>query len=376
MRASRGVAVALWAALCCLGCGGQQSRHPSYEVFAGGRDLTEAGRGALRVLWSRELTPSRRGNYRPVETAVAAIDEDHGRLYVGASSGNLHALSIEGQALYRFELHESIESEPALDVAADELYVATERGDIYAFTASTGKLRWRVEAGAAIRRKPVLFRDALYVISEDDVVEGRARADGAVLWTYKRERSEGFLVAGHAGLRLTGDGRLLTGFNDGAVVALDALDGRALWERETAADVPDTEPGRPRYVDADATPVEIGDHVYAASFGAGLYCLDRRNGSVIYRIPEWTGVTGLASTEDGALVLVSADRGVARFEPATRTTRWIKSLERGSFGTPEIYRGLLLVGDSRGSLIALYAGNGEELGRLDAGNGFVARPAL
>jgi outer membrane protein assembly factor BamB len=367
---------ALLLAVAGTGCAGaHDSRSRELRLFGnGGADLSTTGRGALRVLWRKELTPSRRGNYRPVENAVAAIDELHGRVYVGAASGNLHALSFEGRPLYRFELHESIESEPALDATADELYVGTERGELYAFAPSTGKIRWKVAMGAALRRQPVLYRDAVYTISEEDVVESRARADGSVLWSYRRERSDGFLVAGHAGLTLTEDGRLLTAFSDGTVVSLDALDGRPKWERATSSEVPEVEPGRPRYVDTDATPVSIGEFVYAASFGAGLYCLDRRNGSVIWREPEWTGITGLVATGEGGLILVSADRGVARFDLTTRTATWLKSTERGSFGTPELYEGLVLIGDSRGSLVALDVQNGDELGRIEAGHGFIARP--
>ena len=367
-------ALGLTLALAC-GCGGTR-REASYAVFAGGGDLSRAGRGALRVSWRKELTPSQRGNYRPFENAVPAIDAAHGRIYVGAASGSLHALSFDGKPLYRFELHDSIESEPALDAEADELYVGTERGEFYAFAPSTGTLRWKVDTGGVIRRRPALFRDAVYLVTEDDVVEGRARADGALLWSYKRDRTEGFLVTGHAMLRLTDDGRLLTAFNDGAVVMLDALDGRPKWERQTSPDVPETDPGRPRYVDTDATPVMLGDHVYAASFGAGLYCLDQRNGSVVWRAPEWTGISGMAATEDGALILVSADRGVARFDPATRRTRWVKAPERGSFSTPELHKGLVLLGDSRGSLVALDAGDGTELGRIESGHGFLARAAV
>jgi outer membrane protein assembly factor BamB len=365
-------------ALCIagVGCGGAQ-KAGGLELFGnGGRDVTRGGRGALSVIWRKELTPSRRGNYLPVENAVAAVDVAHERIYVGAASGQLHALGFDGKPLYRFELHESIESEPALDVTADELYVGTERGELFAFSPSRGKLRWKVDVGGAIRRRPVLFRDAVYLITEDDVVEGRARADGALLWSYKRDRADGFLVAGHAGLRLTEDGRLLTAFSDGTVVALDALDGKAKWERDTSADVPDTDPGRPRYVDTDTTPIVVGEHVYVASFGAGLYCLDQRNGSVVWRAAEWTGITGLVATDDGALILVSADRGIVRFDPATRRPSWVKTVERGSFGTPELFEGLLVIGDSRGSLVALDAGDGTELGRIDAGHGFLARAAL
>jgi outer membrane protein assembly factor BamB len=363
-------------ALCLLAlcsCGALHRDEPLKLFGTGGSDLSKAGRGALRVQWRKELTPPRRGNYRPIENAVAAIDEQHGRVYVGATSGALHALNFEGKPLYRFELHDAIESEPALDPEADELYVGTERGELFAFTPSNGKLRWKMQAGSALRRKPVLFRDAIYAISEDDVIESRARADGAVLWSYKRDRSEGFLVAGHAGLALTDDATLLAGFNDGTVVALDALDGRPKWERPTASDVPDVEPGRPRYVDVDTTPVKIGDFVYAASFGAGLYCLDAGNGSVVWRAPEWTGVTGLAAADERALIVVSADKGIARFELATRSASWLKPNERGSFGVPQLAHGTVLLGDSKGSLVALALADGSELGRVDAGHGFVAR---
>lgn len=365
--------IVLLCLLALTGCSALHRDEPLKLFNTGGSDLTRAGRGALRVQWRKELTPARRGNYRPIENAVAAIDEQHGRVYVGATSGALHALSYEGRPLYRFELHDAIESEPALDPDADELFVGTERGELFAFTPSSGKLRWKVQAAAALRQRPILFRDALYTLSEDDVVESRARADGAVLWSYKRDRSEGFLVSGHSGLALTEDGVLLSGFNDGTVVALDALDGRPKWERPTAGDVPEVEPGRPRYLDVDTTPVKIGDAVYAASFGAGIYCLDVNNGSVIWRAPEWTGVTGLVAADDAALIVVSADRGIARFELATRSASWIKPNERGSFGTPQLAAGAVLLGDSRGSLIALSPSTGTELGRIDAGHGFLAR---
>jgi outer membrane protein assembly factor BamB len=344
--------------------------------WIGGSSRVREGKGALRVRWRRELTPAERGAYRPVENAVAAIDDVHGRVYVGARSGELHALGFDGTPLYHFELHEPIECEPALDVEKDELYVANERSELFGLKPSTGEVRWKATTVGAVRRKPALFKDALYVITEDDAVEALSRADGSRLWSYRRERGDGFLVAGHAGLRLSDDGLLYAAFNDGTIVALDALDGRARWERSTAEDVPDAEPGRPRYVDADATPVLLGDRVYAASFAGGLYCLDARNGSVIWREAGWTGITGLELTQDGALILVSGDHGVVNFDPEKREARWVKALERGSFGTPQMASDLVLIGDSRGSLVALHAQTGDEVGRIDSGHGFVARAAV
>jgi outer membrane protein assembly factor BamB len=348
-----------------------------YSWFGGAPTRLPEGKGALRVRWRRELTPAQRGAYRPIENAVAAIDETHARIYVGATSGELHALNFDGEPLYHFKLHEPIECEPALDADKDELYVGDERNELFGLKPSVGEIRWKATTSGPVRRRPVLFKDALYVITEEDVVEALSRADGSRLWSYRRERSEGFLVAGHAALRLNEqEGVLYAAFNDGTIAALDALDGRAKWERDTSQDVPESDPGRPRYLDADATPVRLGEQLFAASFAGGLYCLDAHNGSVIWRESEWTGITSLDATADGALIMVSADRGVARFEPAERQARWVKALERGSFGAPQIAGDLVLLGDSRGSLVALDVVNGDEVGRIDAGHGFAARATV
>jgi outer membrane protein assembly factor BamB len=358
---------------CALGASGCRVVGKGDYGWLGGSSRAPEGKGALRVRWRKELTPAVRGNYRPVENAVAAIDAAHGRVYVGARSGQLHALNFDGKPLYHFELYEPIECEPALDVEKDELYVGNERNELFGLKPSTGEIRWKASTFGPVRRRPALYKDAVYVITEEDAVEALSRADGSRLWSYRRERGEGFLVAGHAGLRLSDQGLLYAAFNDGAVVALDALDGRPRWERSTAEDVPDTDPGRPRYVDADATPVLLGDRVFAASFAGGLYCLDAHNGSVLWREAGWTGITGLELTEDGALIMVSGDHGVVRFDPERREASWVKALERGSFGTPQVASDLVLIGDSRGSLFALHAQTGDELGRIDAGHGFVAR---
>ena len=124
--------------------------------WVGGVTRLPEGKGALRVRWRRELTPAERGAYRPVENAVAAIDEAHGRLYVGARSGRLHALDFAGTALYHFELHEPIECEPALDVEKDELYVANERSELFGLKPSSGEFRWKVSTSGSVRRRPAL----------------------------------------------------------------------------------------------------------------------------------------------------------------------------------------------------------------------------
>ena len=88
-------------------------------------------------------------------------------------------------------------------------------------------MRWRSSAGGPVRSAPVLSRDAVYVVTESDGVVAFSRASGEQLWDHRREPTDGFHIAGHAGLVLTGD-KLLTAFSDGVVSAFDARDGRVL----------------------------------------------------------------------------------------------------------------------------------------------------
>src|SRR5690606_15536428 len=178
-----------------------------------------------------------------------------------------------GTRIYSYDARSAIRAQPALDPAADELYVATEDGLLHMLHASNGDLRWRTEIGGSVSQPPVLTDDAVYVITDNDVVSAISRETGEPLWRYRRDAPDGFFVSHHAGLTLT-NGRLLTAFTAGVVVALDSTDGSVLWERDTSVELEPAAEGAPRFADVDTTPLVIGDIVYVASFAGGLYALE------------------------------------------------------------------------------------------------------
>ena len=164
----------------------------------------------------------------------------------------------------------------------------------------------------------------------------------------------------------------LAGFSDGTIAALDVTDGSVLWERATDVDIETSEGGAPVFTDVDTTPVIIDDTLYVASFHGGLYALSPSNGSVLWREPEQTTITSITAVGDRLLV-ASADRGLEVMQPETREVLWSRRAERGAPTTPVVSaQGLVLVGDSQGSFVALAMQSGQELGRLDGGNGFSA----
>ncbi|MDW8247607.1 MAG: PQQ-binding-like beta-propeller repeat protein, partial [Sandaracinaceae bacterium] len=242
------------------GCGG--GVFPVYHDWWWGELGAPRGRGELRVRWFRSLVSAWEGAYVPVEAAPPLFDEKRGRLYVGTSRGELWAITFSGTPLWVYLVSGGVSAQAALSPDGEILYFGSDDGFLYALEAQGGKLKWRTELRGALANTPLVTEDALFVVTVNDTVEAFDRKKGEVLWRYERPLPEGFSVTGHAGL-LWRDGRLITAFTDGAIVAFDPSDGRRYWVRESAADLPPLErPGIFRPLDADATPVYFGGLLY------------------------------------------------------------------------------------------------------------------
>lgn len=366
-----------WALLPFSGvgaCGSVGATPAAYSWLGAGSRVPaggEEGTGAMRVQWQVSLIEQHDSHYIPVELASPGFDPRHGRIYLGASDGRLRAFDATGRVLYRYNLGAPIESAPAVDAARDQVIVAGADGRVHALRGANAEVLFRARAPGIVRTQPVLTSDAIYIATEDDAVAALSREDGAVLWTYRREEAGEFHIAGHAGLTIVGR-RVLAAFSDGIVAALDVTDGSVLWERATDVDIEASEGGAPVFTDIDTTPVVVDDTVYVASFDAGLYALSLSNGSVEWREPELTTITSIIASA-GRLLVTSADRGLEVIERESRQVVWARSVERGAPTRPIVTpQGLVLVGDSQGSFLALALQSGQELGRLDGGNGFSA----
>ena len=244
------VAALIVGATLSFGCGGSVGGL-GYEGFID-RPRGHTRQGRLTVRWTKRLAPEYEGPYMPIERAVPALDPQSDRIYVGSSAGALWAFNGAGTQVWMYQAGGGIGSQPYVDAARDQLFVASDDGLLHAVTASTGAMRWRAEVGGAVGRPPVASADAVYVITDADVVAAFDRESGEALWRYRREAPEGFYVTEHAGLALA-EREIVTGFTDGVVVALDPRDGSILWERDTTSDLTGTS-DTIRFTDVDTTP--------------------------------------------------------------------------------------------------------------------------
>lgn len=360
-------ALGMGALLAAHGCGAG-SAGVDYGRWDGTSQISSGP--ALRVRWNKLLVPEFGGPYIPVERAAVALDPRHDRLFIGSSDRVMWAFEAHsGRVLWKHDFGEGIDAEPTVDPVRDELYVATAGGQIYALGASDGEVRFQVELGASVSRPGVLSDDALYVVTDADGVFALSRRDGSTLWRYQRDTRAGLKITGHAGL-LVADQRIITGFNDGTVVALGKSDGQAQWIVDTTLDLEDSAQSDIGFVDVDTTPVLVGNTVYVASFLAGLYGLNVQDGSPVLRRSDLTGITGIAADEH-TLTLISAERGVVCYDVPAMVPRWVRKKHiRGAANSVRLHDRMLFVTESQGALVALAVADGTELGRLQTEHGF------
>ena len=299
------------AAALAAGCGASGAPKTNADNFGWverSNAYARPGEGGFNVRWSKQLTDRMEARFLPVELSAAGFDLKRQRVYIGTTEGNFFGFRTDGRRRFFYDAGAQVESQPAVDPKSGVVYFASVDGFVHALSPE-GDLRWKTKLIGAIRTQPVLTDDALYLVSEADVITALAKNDGRILWTYDREPVDEITIAGHAGL-LIEQGRLYAAFTDGAVAAIDPADGRSHWEIETALDV-DRRPGDvPQFLDVDTTPVMLRGTLYVASFTAGLYALDPVNGSVEWRDSAFKGVTGLAAA-GRMLVVASAQRGAS-----------------------------------------------------------------
>ncbi|NHN43526.1 PQQ-binding-like beta-propeller repeat protein [Halorubellus sp. JP-L1] len=156
--------------------------------------------------------------------STCAIDRDAGYLVVGANDGDLYAwtypdlefawtFSTDGaikgpvatydgaaffgswdHSIYRVDLAEGTESwstrtnglvmsGPAVDPAADVVYVGSKDGRLYALSTDSGKATWEYDAGSAIIGCPVVTDEHVLVGSYDRTLHAVAEDAGDRAWT-------------------------------------------------------------------------------------------------------------------------------------------------------------------------------------------------
>ena len=297
-------------------------------VYVTSRDrrLSAVDRASGRRIWSLafgEDLPFAWGY--EVFLSSPALDGDS--LYVGAGDGGVYRVrAVDGKVVWRFPTGGRVRSSPA--VAGGVVYAGSFDGVLYAIDARSGRERWKyategasIDSGKwgfdrrSINSSPAVADGIVTFGSRDAHQYALDAATGRLLWRIGHPVA---FTADHAelawceGSPAIADGVSYVGSSDGHFVnAVELRTGREIWRHATPQRV-------------IGSPAIAGALVVTGVEDGNVVALDRKDGSRVWSFPTRERVysspaisrsTVLVGSADGALYALSDRRTGASFLP-------------------------------------------------------------
>lgn len=162
----------------------------------------------------------------PTAGAVFAsprYDPRTGRLYFGASDGQVRALDRRGLILWSASTNDNVATTPL--VVGVVVVAGSEDGHVYGFDADSGEQRWRVDADGAVASSPAAAGGLAIVGDDGGTVTAIDTTDGSVVW---RRSMDGAVEAAVTAV----DGDVLIADRSGTLTRLDGSTGRVVWSED------------------------------------------------------------------------------------------------------------------------------------------------
>ncbi len=307
--------------------------------------------------WRRPVLAG--GGYRTVNHSFGspAISVRHGSVLIATGEGDVAAFGLDdGRTLWVHSGDLDFESEVTLfhdDDGRELALVVSRDGTATAVDVVYGTPRWSVNLGNEVRRAARVSADRFVVSTVRDEIVAFARDGSGVIWTARRPAHTGL------GMQLTGiarpvvgDGVVYAAFSDGFVAAFSESDGAQLWARSiTTSD--------PRFSDADADPVLVGDTLVVGSYADGVYGLSKDDGGTRWRTP-FERVTGLTATKD-LVIAVGAAGQCLGLSPLTGRVQFELNFMPGPVSSPVVLGDLAVFTSATVGLIGVNTRTGKPI---------------
>jgi outer membrane protein assembly factor BamB len=228
------------------------------------------------------------------------------RIIVGDTGGAITAVGFDGKVIWKYlvtldERGLLSRDEPKRDERARPRTAASDGTVVYqpvfdharlhAIDLKAGRRRWAFETQGWIYGVPALSDDKLFFGSQDNHVYCLDKKRKTLLWRFPTTaRIEAGVAYQH--------GSVYCAACDGCVYRIDAETGREVWSYRT----PESGASRAIY----SAPLCTEDAVYLGSFDGYLYCLNKSDGKLKWRLRPLEGaeITGSPQT-DGERIAVA-----------------------------------------------------------------------
>ena len=353
----RSVVSCLLAAGVLAGCSSSEPREQPAPV------PEASGDAEVREIWSRRIAEGMNGQYLFLSPGVYEK-----RVYAATENGYITSYNARNGRRDWWEKRDE-QLIAGVGVDADHLYVVTRNGELIALSHK-GKEQWRASLPNESLVPPQSNGRYVVVQTIDGELLAFSQSNGERRWQYDSNMPV-LSFRGNATPWIDGS-RVIAGFDNGRVVALDAQSGAVQWEQALAQPAGRTE--LERLVDVDSSPHVVGDTVYVSAYQGSVSALELRSGEERWS-RELSSLEAPAVTDD-YVVAAGADGTLVGFERSSRSEIW--QHRELAWRQPTAPVGLgdhVVVGDFEGYLYAVDAADGTIDGRIRVDeNGLRADP--
>lgn len=242
----------------------------------------------------------------------------------------------------------------------DTVILGSSNADVIALNSDTGEKRWAVKVSSEVLAVPAVAKGIVIVRTTDGTVTALNEQTGAKLWSY--EHNVPALSIRGAGAPLIVENKVIAGYDNGKMVALDLKNGKHVWE--STISIPKGRTEVERLVDLDVDPLEINDVVYIASYRGGVAAISASDGDAMWRNENISSHSGL-SNDFRYLYLSDSKSHVWQVDQHSGGGLWQqKDLHHRRLTAPATYQNYVVVGDFEGYVHWLSSTDGRQLGRL------------
>lgn len=330
--------------------------------------LGDAPPDRLDVDWARPLYDLEVFAYRPLEQGRALFvqseaTEPSGMLLVPSKDRAVRGVdATSGRILWTLDTRGANVAQPV--AVGEEFVFGSTDGQVYRANQRNGRVLWASEyPGKSVVAPVAVAGGRLFATSIDNRLTALSYETGERLWDKRRPHASEFTMTGQAG-PLVHEGRVITGFSDGQLVAFEIEDGATAW-------VTDLSDGKTEFVDVDTTPMVVDGMLVASSYRQGLYGLDPDSGTVVWLVKG--EAFGTPATLDGLLYVPQANGRLVAVGAKDGDVKWVTRFFSEKAATPAVTTKYLLtpIGES---LALIDRGSGRTLLRYDDGRGVDATP--
>ncbi len=347
----------------------QSSGYPNHMM----QNVTVGTGGTVERIWRSSIGKGSSDRIPLNAKPVAAA----GKVFTLDSRSHVRAFHNQtGKLIWEQDVESPREDEPVigggLAYSGGVLFITSGYDEVLALNPEDGQIYWRTKITAGSRAAPTILNGRVFVTALNNHAIALDAANGKILWEYEGIRETTALLG--AASPAANEQIAIAAFSTGDIVALRVENGSVAWEDSLSNAL--RLGGMAGLSDIRGNPVIAGDRVIAISYGNKMVALDKNTGARLWQREISSSETPWVS---GNLVYVlTPDFKVVAMDITSGDIIWVSELTK--YEKPDSRKGIiswagplmvntkLLISGTGGRMVELDATTGKEINRWNAGD--------